>query len=167
MRTNLYFAYGSNLSRAGMASRCPGAKPLCRASLGGWRLTFRGVADIEPAPRRSVLGALWLLGPQDLFRLDRYEGAPSLYERREVEVATEKGPRLALAYVMTGDEYLGLPSPHYLRAISRGFRDWGLPPEVLARAVEETAARLERLGPSGYRADGAKRLRAVFPPEEE
>ena len=79
-----YFAYGSNLNRADTLVRCPGAKPMTVAELAGWRLTFRGVADIEPDASLSVPGALWRLTPEDLRSLDRYEGAPHLYERRSV-----------------------------------------------------------------------------------
>ena len=122
-----YFAYGSNLNRSEMRVRCPGAKPLTPATLAGWRLTFRGVADIEPAPDAAVPGALWRLDHVDLRSLDRYEGAPHLYERRLLEVDTESGPLEAIAYVMTSDDYLGLPSPWYFERIVEGYADWGLP----------------------------------------
>ena len=68
-----YFAYGSNLNRSEMRVRCPGAKPLTPATLAGWRLTFRGVADIEPAHDAAVPGALW--------RLDRSTSAHSTATR--------------------------------------------------------------------------------------
>ncbi len=51
---HIYFAYGSNLNRAEMGIRCPDAEPLVPAELVDWRLTFRGVADIEPAGGRTV-----------------------------------------------------------------------------------------------------------------
>ena len=43
----LYFAYGSNLNKQQMSIRCPKAKALGAAYIVGWRLVFRGVADIE------------------------------------------------------------------------------------------------------------------------
>ena len=42
----LYIAYGSNMNRDQMSVRCPHAKPLGAYYLDGWRLVFRGVADI-------------------------------------------------------------------------------------------------------------------------
>jgi hypothetical protein len=46
----LYFAYGSNLNIAGMAQRCPAAKPVSRFLLPNARLVFRGVADCIDDP---------------------------------------------------------------------------------------------------------------------
>jgi gamma-glutamylcyclotransferase (GGCT)/AIG2-like uncharacterized protein YtfP len=156
-----YFAYGSNLNRVDMSARCPGAKPLARAALRDWRLTFRGVADIEPAPGNMVQGAIWLLTSADVRSLDRYEGAPSLYARRTVEVEMDGTSIEALTYVMTSAEYLGLPSEWYLGRISQGYRDWGLPLGPLELAVERTATTLRKQGLTTLRPDGRKRLRAT------
>jgi gamma-glutamylcyclotransferase (GGCT)/AIG2-like uncharacterized protein YtfP len=158
----LYFAYGSNLNRADMRIRCPNARPATRARLDGWRLTFRGVADIEPAEGRTVHGALWWVSGDDLRSLDRYEGAPSNYRQTPVGVETDAGPRPAMTYVMTHRDYLGLPSQWYLGRIEDGFADWALPESELRRALEETRAELNELGVRSYRADGRKRLRALL-----
>ncbi len=158
----LYFAYGSNLHRADMRSRCPDARPWMAARLDGWRLTFRGVADIEPAAGRAVSGALWWLSKDDVCALDAYEGAPSNYCQRTVEVQTAEGPRKAMTYVMVRDSYRGLPSRWYLAGIEQGYRDWGLPVSELRRTHQETREALAALGVESYRRDGRKRLRAVL-----
>ena len=101
------------------------------ARLEGWRLTFRGVADIEPAEGRTVHGALWWLSPRDVRALDRYEGAPSNYRRQIIEVKTGDGPLTAMTYVMTHGDYLGLPSPWYLGRIEAGFRSGDCRAELL------------------------------------
>jgi gamma-glutamylcyclotransferase (GGCT)/AIG2-like uncharacterized protein YtfP len=157
-----YFAYGSNLNKDEMSVRCPGAKPLTAASLLDWRLTFRGVADIEPAADRSVHGALWRLLDADVCALDRYEGAPSLYARRIVMVETQSGPLEAMTYVMTSDDYLGLPSASYFERIATGYRDWGLPYTALRGALTATRAELAERGVSRFSPDGRKRLRGVI-----
>lgn len=43
-----YIAYGSNLSVAQMAHRCPDARIAGQAVLTGWELLFRGCATIAP-----------------------------------------------------------------------------------------------------------------------
>ena len=78
-RRRIYFAYGSNLSLEGMASRCPDSEPIARANLAGWALTFRGVADIDQRERARTDGALWAISDRDLEHLDAYEGYPDLY----------------------------------------------------------------------------------------
>ena len=148
-----YFAYGSNLNRADMRLRCPDARPDRPARLEGWRLCFRGVADIEPAADSAVAGALWQLSGADLGCLDAYEGAPAHYRQRIFEVETNAGPREAMTYVMTDDSYLGLPSSWYYGRIEAGYRDWGLPLSGLREAREETRERLAGLGVGRYRPD--------------
>lgn len=161
---HLYFAYGSNLNRADTHARCPDGRPGVPARLEGWRLVFRGVANIEPAEGRTVHGALWWLSDDDLLNLDRYEGAPTHYSRRIVEVRTDDGPRRAITYIMERSSYLGLPSPWYYERIAAGFGDWKLPLDELRRAYLETLAELERFGVSGFEPDGRKRMRAILGP---
>ena len=132
------------------------------ARLLGWRLTFRGVADIEPAEGRFVHGGLWAVSAEDVRCLDRYEGAPSLYARRSVEVETSLGPRMAMSYVMQPGSYLGLPSTWYFEQIEIGYRDWDLPVGELHRTLEEVRTRLAHMGVRTFRPDGRKRLRAVL-----
>lgn len=158
----LYFAYGSNLNEADMALRCPGARPDVVARLEGWRLTFHGVANIEPAPGRRVHGALWWLDHRDLTALDAYEGAPSFYHRRTVEVQTDAGPRTAMTYVMPRPTYVGLPSDWYFERIREGYERWDLPLDELERALAESRADLDRRGIAQYEPDGRKRLRAII-----
>jgi len=156
-----YFAYGSNLNRADMRVRCPGAKALTAAVLAGWRLTFRGVADVEPAAGMTVHGALWRLAPGGLRALDRYEGAPHLYEHRSLAVEAESGRLEAVTYVMRDDGYLGLPSPWYFGRIAAGYDDWGLPRAALAAALRATREELAGRGISRFRSDGPRRPRGI------
>jgi hypothetical protein len=158
-----YFAYGSNLPEGQLLSRAPDAVADCKATLDGWRLTFRGVADIEPVEGdRTVFGAIWWISASDVKSLDRYEGAPFYYEQRIVVVGTPGGARKAMTYVMVDPETKrGLPSPSYFGTIARGFREWDLPISQLQLALEETRAAHEALGIDRYVPDGPKRLRAV------
>ena len=71
----LYFAYGSNLNVEQMSYRSPTATPLGSAYFPGWRLVFRGVADIEAGEPEDMLPVgIWEIGPEDEAALDRYEG---------------------------------------------------------------------------------------------
>jgi gamma-glutamylcyclotransferase (GGCT)/AIG2-like uncharacterized protein YtfP len=156
--TRLYFAYGSNLNLDGMASRCPDSEPVGVATLRGWALTFRGVADIEPREGARTFGALWQISARDLERLDRYEGHPGLYRRELLPVQTTDGPVQAVTYVMN-DDYLGLPSSAYYEVIRRGYEQWELPIEALERGLAAVLDRLFDLGISAFEPDGPKRLR--------
>lgn len=135
----LYFAYGANLNHAGMAHRCPRARPVARAYLEDWELTFSGVASIRPAPGRRVPGALWEITEECERSLDRFEGWPTLYRKQWVRV---NGQRV-MVYVMTYDD----PEPpggSYLETIRQGYRDWQLDTAELGQAIVRTQARRVR-----------------------
>jgi|TARA_R100000951_G_scaffold114509_1_gene119536 hypothetical protein len=123
----LYFAYGSNLNKAQMARRCPQAKPLGAAYFVGWRLVFRGVADIEPAPVTEMLPVgIWEITPKCLQALDVYEGVSGgLYRRVHINGI--------LTYRMNSSGY-SRPSQGYLESIEQGYRDFGLDASELYHA---------------------------------
>lgn len=162
-----YFAYGSNLDQGAMKFRCPDAVPAGPAELKNWRLTFRGVADIEPAQGRVVRGALWWVSKKDIKALDGYEGAPNFYEQRILEIVLADGTlREAMTYVMVDRRAygeVGLPSPHYYETIARGYRDFGLKMGTLRKALRETQDEHREQGIISYRERGPKRMMAVIP----
>src|SRR5262249_59519453 len=71
----LYFAYGSNMSRAPMRARCPSAREVGTATLAGYRLivTSDAYASAVPEPGGTVHGLVWRLAPRDLAALNAYE----------------------------------------------------------------------------------------------
>ena len=142
MRT--YFAFGSNLCRAQFAARCPGSRPVSRATLRGWRLAFRGHghADIVRQKGGVVHGALYEVTDGDLAALDRYEGAPVYYHRITVFVKDGDGRmHRALAYKMRSDATDAGPSLSYALTIVRGCRDWGIEPDDEIKAAMAAAGR--------------------------
>ena len=85
----LHFAYGSNMSRAQMRARCPGAEPLGTADLAHWRFIIGpgGHGSIVPRPGAIVHGVLWRVGPRELAAINAYENLDTgLYIRRIVAV---------------------------------------------------------------------------------
>lgn len=84
-----YFAYGSNMNLAQMASRCPGAKLGEQVYLPDWRyfINGNGYAGIEEFSGGLVRGCLWSLLPQHWEALDQYEGvAGGYYDKKKIEV---------------------------------------------------------------------------------
>jgi len=131
-----YFAYGSNLNVKDMKFRAPDAVFAGAARLPGWRLTFRGVADIVEDERSTCPGGLWWLSASDVQAIDMYEGVPFLYEQVIVDVETADGPRRVLTYQMA--EPLGrpgIPSGGYYSTVKRGYEDFSLDVAELNAAV--------------------------------
>ncbi|WP_225888667.1 gamma-glutamylcyclotransferase family protein [Myxococcus xanthus] len=104
----LYFAYGSNLDRAQMRTRCPNATVEARATLPGHTLVFGGysrrwggaVASLQRVRGAHVEGLLYRLTPRDLRALDAFEGHPFAYQRATRLVTDRAGQRRrALVYL--------------------------------------------------------------------
>ncbi|GGE15451.1 gamma-glutamylcyclotransferase [Aureimonas endophytica] len=136
-----YFAYGSNLCRRHFSALCPAAGLVGPARLVGYRLVFRGFADIEPAPGECVPGGLWRVTPACRAALDRYEEVErGLYRPVDVDVELvprEEGegrsPIAAFSYRMLEEGYRP-PVPAYLSVIAGGYRDFGWDETLLDRA---------------------------------
>ncbi len=140
METKIYAAYGSNMNLEQMAVRCPKAKVIGTGILEGYELTFRGyykgVANIEPSKEKEVPIVLWEITEDCEAELDKYEGYPRLYEKREVKVKVKGKVKKAMTYVMNEkyNDKPSIPTEYYLRVIKQGYLDNGLELEPLKEA---------------------------------
>lgn len=137
MKNKIYAAYGSNLNLRQMAIRCPDAKPLGKAMLKNWQLSFRGVATLESCIDAETPIGLWEITPQDEKALDRYEGYPRLYRKEYIEIELKGQKVKAMLYLMN-DGMPSMPTKWYLDAIAQGYEDIGLDTVHLTRALEYT-----------------------------
>ena len=128
-----YFAYGANMDRAAMASRCPASRPLGAATLPGWRLAVmrEGWLTVTPASGATTHGVLWELAETDAPALDDFEDVGGgLYVKQTLPVIAEGAPS-ALVYVGT-NAGPGTPRAQYLADVIAAARAWGLPDDKLA-----------------------------------
>lgn len=131
-----YLAYGSNLNKKQMKTRCPDAVPVGSCVVNDYELVFRGVATIEPKPGASVQCGIWKISVDDERSLDRYEGYPRLYVKQDFWVTVKGKTIRAMAYVMTnGIRRLSPPSTGYLLTIAEGYDDFGLDDKPLSIAA--------------------------------
>ena len=89
-----YLAYGSNLSMAQMAQRCPDAVYVGTAELKDYQLLFKGSQSgsyltVEPKKGSMVPVLVWRISERDEHYLDRYEGYPSFYYKKTMEVEVQ------------------------------------------------------------------------------
>ena len=147
MSKRYYIAYGSNLNIRQMRWRCPTARIIGTAELDGWRLLFKGsktgsYLTIEQDPRYSVPVAVWEVSREDEMSLDRYEGFPHFYYKKEMTlditgIKTGKiRRRKVFAYIMHEDRPIGVPNPTYVRVCAEGYHDFGFDLEYLAEAYD-------------------------------
>jgi cation transport regulator ChaC len=141
----LHFAYGSNMSRALMGARCPGAEALGTATLAGWRFVINpeGFGSIAPRQGALVHGVLWRLTARDLVAINAYESVDTgLYLRRRLPVRRGGRQATALVYIASRQGQ-GTPRPGYIALVVAAAREWELP-DAYVRT-------LARWAPSGFR----------------
>jgi len=125
----LHFAYGTNMDRASMRLRCPGAYAIGTGMLSGWRLqvTVDGYVSIVRRQGGRVHGVLWRLTLRDLAALDAYEAvAAGLYRRRMLPVLAGGRRQSAQVYIGRGT-VPGRPRPGHIALVLAAAREWSLP----------------------------------------
>ena len=131
-----YFAYGSNMAKEQMASRCPGSRLAGRARLlaHSFLINERGVASVAPAQGCVTQGLLWTVTPADEKILDGYEGvAGGHYLKKVVAVHPVDSSEAVQAVIyVASNNRPGVPRPGYLEKIIPAACECGFPPEYVA-----------------------------------
>lgn len=149
MEKRYYAAYGSNLNRWQMRCRCPNAKIIGTAELKDYELLFKGsktgsYLTVERKKGGRVPIAIWSVTPEDERNLDRYEGFPTFYYKKELTVSV-KGIKTGIVrqrkiflYIMHEDRPIGLPTDSYLDTCAFGYYAFGFPVETLENAYRRS-----------------------------
>lgn len=124
----IYIAYGSNMHLEQMKHRCPDSKLLGVSEIEDYGLEFHGrnggaVATIVPREDSRVPVVLWEISERDERNLDRYEGFPRLYFKKDFRVYHGKRKVNAFAYIMSSGYDVGIPSEYYYNVILEGYTD--------------------------------------------
>ena len=132
-----------------MQMRCPYAKVVGTATLEGWELLFKGsktgsYLTIEECDGGTVPVVVWEVAETDEAALDRYEGFPVFYYKKELRLRC-KGIRsgrtktvTAFVYIMDETRPLGRPTDYYLRVCREGYEQFGCDTAILMQAVERS-----------------------------
>ena len=143
-------AYGSNLNLGRMESRCPQCSVEGTTEIPGYRLLFKqsktgAYATIEQDANYSVPGVIYRISYDSEQMLDRCEGYPRYYYKREffLPVRDLNGMKRrkrfsCLAYIMHENRDLGEPSADYYGIIDRAYEDWGFDASILRKALSDS-----------------------------
>ncbi len=145
MKRKYYIAYGSNLNLIQMKMRCPEAKIIGTSIIENYQLLFKGsktgsYLTIEPQEGSSVPVAVWSVTEADEKALDRYEGFPNFYYKKEMMLpikGIQSGKtrnRKVFVYIMHENRTLGIPSKYYLETCLQGYRSFGFDEDLLKKA---------------------------------
>ena len=145
-----YLAYGSNLNKEQMQWRCPGAKVVGVSVIKNWRLAFKGsktgsYLTIEPHKGSEIPVAIWAVTERCEGALDRYEGYPIFYYKRDFMVPFADGHRhKCFAYIMDESRRYGMPTAMYYTTCLDGYRDFGMDANILDEALSYTEKMVRR-----------------------
>ena len=146
MSKRYYIAYGSNLNIPQMRMRCPGARIIGTSVIEDYQLLFKGsktgsYLTIEPMEGAKVPVVIWEVTETDEKALDRYEGYPNFYYKKEMTldikgIITGKVRRRdAFVYIMHEERELGIPSWYYVNTCLDGYRAFGFDEKYLFDAI--------------------------------
>ena len=146
MSKRYYIAYGSNLNIPQMRMRCPGARIIGTSVIEDYQLLFKGsktgsYLTIEPMEGAEVPVVIWEVTESDEKALDRYEGYPNFYYKKEMNmdikgIRTGKVRRRdAFVYIMHEERELGIPSWYYVNTCLDGYRAFGFDEKYLFDAI--------------------------------
>ena len=146
MSKRYYIAYGSNLNIMQMRMRCPGARIIGTSVIEDYQLLFKGsktgsYLTIEPMEGAEVPVVIWEVTESDEKALDRYEGYPNFYYKKEMTldikgIRTGKVRRRdAFVYIMHEERELGIPSWYYVNTCLDGYRAFGFDEKYLFDAI--------------------------------
>ena len=124
-----------------MAYRCPMAQLLGRIELEDYCLLFKGskrgaYATIEPEEGSRVPVLVWTIEKEDEKSLDRYEGYPVFYYKKDLKIDLAGKRVAALVYIMDESREYGKPSEIYYSVLERAYRKYGFPMKILTEAYE-------------------------------
>ena len=149
MDKRYYIAYGSNLNVRQMRMRCPSARIIGTSVLKDYELLFKGsktgsYLTVEKKSGVSVPVAVWEVTAEDEKALDRYEGFPTFYYKKELNLSI-KGirtgkirKRSVFVYIMHEDRPIGVPSVSYMQTCLEGYDDFGFNRQPLIEAYLNT-----------------------------
>ena len=144
-----YIAYGSNLNVKQMKMRCPGANILGTTKLKNYELLFKGsktgsYLTIEKKEGSTVPVVIWEVTESDEKALDRYEGYPIFYYKKEMKLQY-KGIRTgkkrtvnAFVYIMHEENPVGVPSIYYMKTCIDGYDTFYFDKNILINAYKKS-----------------------------
>ena len=149
MDKRYYIAYGSNLNVRQMRMRCHSARIIGTSSLKDYELLFKGsktgsYLTVEKKFGGAIPVAVWEVTAEDERALDRYEGFPTFYYKKELTLPI-KGIRTGkvrnrrvFVYIMHEERPIGIPSLAYMQICLEGYDDFGFNRQPLIEAYLNT-----------------------------
>ena len=135
-----YLAYGSNLNKEQMQMRCPGAVPVGTMLLKGFELQFKGPLTIKKKNGGRVPIGVWQVNEEHERSLDRYEGFPKFYYKKQVIIP---GGKTSFIYIMNENMPARTCSRSYYDICAKGYEDFVFDVKYLNEALKRSMEEFE------------------------
>lgn len=126
-----------------MRMRCPDSKVVSKGFINDYELLFKGsmtgaYLTIEEKKGGKVPVGIWEVSAIDELSLDRYEGYPHFYYKREFEIELDGKKEVAFVYIMHEDRPLGIPSNFYVETCKEGYEAFSFDKRYLTNAIKRS-----------------------------
>lgn len=144
MNKRYYIAYGSNLNLEQMHFRCPTARILGTSVINDYELLFKGsltgaYLTVEKKKGSKVPVAVLEVTAEDELSLDRYEGYPRFYYKKDMTLNVKGiGKMDCFVYIMHENRKIGIPSSAYVEAVLDGYAAFRFNKRYLTKAVKKS-----------------------------
>jgi len=135
-----YLAYGSNLNLRQMNLRCKNSIPIGTTILKDYRLVYKGVIDnysyltIEKSKGHHVPIGVYEINTLDELSLDKYEGFPKFYYKKDFSFNINDQEEKGLIYIMHECFDYCMPSQEYINTCIQGYEDFNFDKNLLDEA---------------------------------
>lgn len=121
--------YGALTDPVTMLARCPSAVYKGIGILDDHELYIDRCSSVRTTVGAITKGVVWKISNQDMIELDKYEGYPYLYERKEVDVSIDNRLVKVWVYYYAIDfkDAAQPASDDYYKTCKQGYRVFGLP----------------------------------------
>lgn len=142
-----YIAYGSNMDLNQMSYRVKDSIYLGTGYLENYRLEFKSrYATIEEADKCKVPVVIFGISEEDEKLLDRYEGYPELYYKKEVEVNQDnlsERIRCMVYIIEKGYDKYQLPEVSYYINMEKSYKVFKFDISILEEALIESYKKID------------------------
>lgn len=134
-----YFAYGTNLNLDQMKVRCPNIKIIKMVLLKDFTLYFtsRSIPSIKYEDNAETWGVLFDIDKSCENSLDKYEGFPTLYLKKNIEVIDKDGGKFDCFAYVANEVQEGKPGRQYLEKLLAGAVQNNLPEDYIEQIKEK------------------------------
>ena len=152
--------YGALTDPITMRSRCPSAVYKGTGTLDDYELYIDRCSSIRPTMGSKTMGVVWEISDLDMIELDKYEGYPYLYQRKEVDVNIDNRLVKVWVYYYAIDfKDMGEPASNkYYKTCKKGYKVFGLPFDTQFKAAQKKC-RVKTILPKVYVSTPTKKKR--------